>query len=149
MIVVDSMVWVDYFSGTDTPETNKLDKLLGREPIGTSELIYADVLQGFRKDQDFEIAQKLFALLSELEMVNAKLAIKSAEYSRYLRGMGISVRDTIETLIATYCIENRMPLLYRSANFQHFEQHLHLRNAMRLQSKSKSRKTGAALAQTG
>ncbi|MEM7194260.1 MAG: PIN domain nuclease [Pseudomonadota bacterium] len=146
MIVVDSLVWIDYFSGTDSPETDKLDGLLGREPIGTSELIYADVLQGFRKDQDFEVAQKLFALLTELEMVNAKMAIKSAEYSRYLRGMGISVRDTIETLIATYCIEKRMPLLYRSPNFQHFENHLHLRNAMRL--KSKSSRDSAAVAQS-
>ena len=138
MIVVDSLVWIDYFNGADTPETDRLHSLLGREPIGTSELIYADVLQGFRKDHDFEVAQKLFALLTELEMVNARLAIKSAEYSRYLKGLGISVRDTIETIVATFCIENKMPLLYRSPNFKHFENHLHLRNALHLKLRSRS-----------
>ena len=50
MIIVDSSVWIDYFNGRETPETNKLDTLLGVEPLAIGDLILTEVLQGFRSD---------------------------------------------------------------------------------------------------
>jgi predicted nucleic acid-binding protein len=132
MIVVDSGVWSDYFTGKQTCEVESLDVLLGQHPIGTSELIYTDVLKGFAADQDFDIAKKLFALLTELKMVDANIAVKGADYARHLRKLGISIRNTAELIIATYCIENNYPLLYSSPNFTHFENHLNLKNALNL-----------------
>lgn len=130
MIVVDSGVWVDYFTGNKTDEATTLNNLLGKRPIGTSELIYAEVLQGFKSDQDFDIAKKLFSLLTELDMVNPIIAVKSAVYSRHLKDIGISIRNTMDIMIATFCIENKYPLLYTSKNFKHFERHLKLQNAL-------------------
>ena len=130
MIIVDRGVWADYFVGNKTDQVLKLDQMLGRVQIGTSELIYTDVLRGFVDEKDFDTAKKLFALLTELKMVSPRIALKSAEFSRQLRDMGISVRNTLDLMIATYCIDNGYPLLYTGRNFVHFESHLGLVNAL-------------------
>ena len=77
-----------------------------------------------------QTAKKLFALLTEINMVSPRIALKSAEYSRLLRDKGISIRNTLDLMIATYCIENGYPLLYAGRNFMHFENHLGLLNAL-------------------
>jgi predicted nucleic acid-binding protein len=64
MILIDSSVWIDYFNGQDTPQTHKLDALLGVEPLGIGDLILAEVLQGFRTDEDYETAKQLLMSLS-------------------------------------------------------------------------------------
>ena len=130
MIIVDRSVWVDYFVGNKTDQVIKLDQMLGKTPIGTSELIYTDVLRGFVDEKDFDTAKKLFALLTEVNMVSPRIALKSAEYSRLLRDQGTSIRNTLDLMIATYCIENGYPLLYSGRNFVHFENQLGLVNAL-------------------
>jgi predicted nucleic acid-binding protein len=47
LILVDSSVWIDYFKGTITAQTEKLDSLLGHEPLAIGDLILTEVLQGF------------------------------------------------------------------------------------------------------
>ena len=132
MIVVDSGVWIDYFTGSKTEETKVLDGILGKHPIGTSELIYGDVLQRFELDRDVKVATQLFALLSELDMVTPTLALKSAEYARKLRKKGISITSTVELMVATFCVENDYPMLYTSRNYLHFEENLNLRNVIQI-----------------
>ena len=134
MIIVDRGVWVDYFTGNKTDQARHLDSLLGKQPIGTSELIYTDVLRGFIDDKDFETAKKLFSLLSEVDMVTPRVALKAAENSRILRGLGVSVRNTMDLLIASYCIDKSYPLLYVGQNYIPFENHLGLINEMNRQS---------------
>ena len=121
MIVVDSDVWIDYFAGRKSPEVIVLDGVLGKHPVGTSELIYADVLQRFISDKDFDTAKKLFSLLTEVRMLTPAIALKSAENARALKAAGISIDNIVEVIIATYCIENDLPLLYRSKNYIHFK----------------------------
>ena len=130
MIVVDSAVWIDYFIGNKTEHVDILDDLLGKYPIGTSELIYTGVLKGFVLDKDFETAKKLFALLTELTMVTPAIALKSAENARKLRALKISTGNVSELMIGTYCVENDFAMLYKSRNYMHFEKHLSLQNAM-------------------
>ena len=129
MILVDSSVWIDYFRGIATPQAEKLDLLLGTEPIATGDLILTEVLQGFANDRDFNQARKLLASLVTVNLVGRTVAIKAAENFRALRSLGISVRKTIDTLIATHCIENRLPLLYSDKDFDPFVEHLGLRAA--------------------
>ena len=78
MIVVDSSVWIDYFTGNDTPAAERLDALLGEEPIATGDLMIAEVLQGFRTDRDYRQARKLLLSLTVLNMLNTRIALKSA-----------------------------------------------------------------------
>ena len=128
MIFVDSSVWIDYFTGTNTPETDKLDALLGEEPIAIGDLVLTEVLQGFRTDKDFRKAKELLMSLNIVNMLDTNIALQSAENFRTLRKKGITVRKTIDAIIATYCIENKLPLLHSDKDFQPFHKHLKLKN---------------------
>lgn len=131
MILVDSSVWIDYFRGTATPQAEMLDALLGHEALIVGDLILAEVLQGFGSERDFNQARKLLTSLDVVSLVNAEIAIQAAKNFRTLRAMGITVRKTIDTLIATRCIQGGFTLLYSDRDFDPFVQHLELRSALR------------------
>jgi predicted nucleic acid-binding protein len=126
LILVDSSVWIDYFNGTETPATQKLDKLLGVQPVCTGDLILAEVLQGFRQAPDYQAAKTLLCALPAHAMLGATMALKSAENFRKLRQQGVTVRKTIDTMIATYCIEHELPLLHSDKDFLPFQQFMGL-----------------------
>ena len=130
MIFVDSSVWIDYFNGNTSPEVDKLDSLLGTEPISTGDLILAEILQGFRNDKDYKTAKNLLTSLTIFNMLDTNLAIKSADNFRALRKKGITVRKTVDTIIATFCIQNKLSLLHADKDFQPFHKHLGLKNAL-------------------
>ncbi|MFH1044098.1 MAG: PIN domain nuclease [Pseudomonadota bacterium] len=130
MILVDSSVWIDYFRGTATPQAEKLESLLGTEPIATGDLILTEVLQGFVGDRDFNQARKLLTSLVVVDLAGQDIAIQAARNFRALRALGVSVRKTIDTVIATRCIENGLPLLYSDRDFDPFVEHLGLRSAL-------------------
>jgi predicted nucleic acid-binding protein len=130
MIIVDSSVWIDYFNGKDIPEVAKLDRLLGQELLGVGDLILTEVLQGFRQDKDYQTAKKLLTSLTVFEMLGTEMAIKSAENFRTLRKQGITVRKTIDVMIATFCIENGHSLLFADRDFDPFVAHLGLISVM-------------------
>jgi predicted nucleic acid-binding protein len=129
VILVDSSVWVDYFRGVDTAETDKLDTLLGVEQIMTGDLILTEVLQGFISEREFNQGRKLLASLPTIPLVGEEIAVQAARNFRKLRTRGITIRKTIDTLIATSCIEKEISLLYSDRDFDPFVQHLGLRSA--------------------
>lgn len=130
MILVDSSVWIDYFRGTMTPQAEKLDVLLGNEPIATGDLILTEVLQGFVGERDFNQARTLMTSLVIVDLAGQIMAIQAAKNFRVLRALGITVRKTIDTVIATRCIESGLPLLYSDRDFDPFVEHLGLRSAL-------------------
>jgi predicted nucleic acid-binding protein len=129
VILVDSSVWVDYFRGVDTSEADKLDTLLGVEQVVTGDLILTEVLQGFISEREFNQGRKLLASLPMIPLVGEEIAIQAARNFRKLRTLGITIWKTIDTLIATSCIEKEIPLLYSVRDFDPFVQHLGLRTA--------------------
>ena len=130
MIFVDSSVWIDYFNGKASRETDYLDELLGVQLLATGELVLTEVLQGFRNDADYLQAKQLMLNLEQITMLNTDIAIKSAENFRTLRKRGLTVRKTIDVLIATVCIEQDLSLLHADKDFHPFHEHLGLRNAL-------------------
>lgn len=130
MILVDSSVWIDYFRGIGTPEADRLDGLLGSEPLATGDLILTEVLQGFASDEDFNQAHALLSSLTVIDLGGRKIAIQAARNYRKLRLLGLTVRKTIDTIIATRCIEEDFALLYSDRDFDPFVKHLGLRSAM-------------------
>ena len=130
MILVDSSVWIDYFRGIGTPEADRLDSLLGSEPLATGDLILTEVLQGFPSDEDFNQAHALLSSLTVIDLGGRKIAIQAARNYRKLRLLGLTVRKTIDTIIATRCIEEDFALLYSNRDFDPFVKHLGLRSAM-------------------
>ncbi len=127
MILVDSSVWIDYFNGAATTETDLLDELLGREPVAVGDLVLVEVLQGFRAEADYRAARELLGSLAVFELLGVSRAHKVAESYRALRRLGITVRKTTDAVIATFCIEQRLPLLYSDRDFDPFVEHLGLR----------------------
>ncbi len=130
MILVDSSVWIDYFRKASTPQADKLDALLGSEPVATGDLMLTEVLQGFGSDSDFNQAKKLLTSLVVVNLGGQSIAIQAAKNFRALRALGITVRKTIDTVIATRCIESGYTLLYSDRNFDPFVAHLGLRSAL-------------------
>lgn len=126
MIVVDSSVWIDFFHGVSTPEVERLDGLLGLTPLAIGDLILVEVMQGFRTDQDVATARQLFRSLALLPMLGGSNAWKAAENYRQLRRKGITVRKTIDGIIATACIEANLPLLFSDRDFRPYVEHLGL-----------------------
>jgi hypothetical protein len=127
MILVDSSVWIDYFNGQNTPQSDKLDTLLGVEPLAIGDLILTEVLQGFRTDRDYETAKLLLTSLTVFNMLGIDLAIRSADNFRALRKRGVTVRKTADTVIATFCIEAKHSLLFSDKDFLPFVEFLGLR----------------------
>jgi predicted nucleic acid-binding protein len=126
MIIVDSSVWIDYFNGRDIPEVATLDRLLETELLAVGDLILVEVLQGFRQDKDYQTAKRLLTSLTVFEMLSAEMAMKSADNFRDLRKKGITVRKTIDVMIATFCIEHGHELLFSDKDFAPFVEHLGL-----------------------
>ncbi len=127
MIVVDSSVWIDYFRGAFTPQTEKLDQLLGHEPLAIGDLILTEVLQGFAGERDFREARRMLTSLTVVDMGGQEIAIQAARNFRKLRNRGVTVRKTIDTIIATRCIESGYQLLHSDRDFEPFSRHLGLR----------------------
>ena len=127
MILVDSSTWIDYFRGVRTVQTAKLDSLLDREPVAIGDLILAEVLQGFTNNGEFNKAKGLLTSLDIVDIGGIDIAIQAAKNFRTLRGFGITVRKTIDTLIATRCIESGYILLHNDRDFEPFVKHLKLR----------------------
>jgi predicted nucleic acid-binding protein len=117
MIVVDSSVWIDYFNGKKTPQTDWLDSALGNTPLIMGDLVLTEVLQGFQSDEDFKIARDLLLGIPFMAMGGRALALQSAVNYRALRRKGVTVRKTIDVMIGTFCIHYRLPLLHDDRDF--------------------------------
>lgn len=130
MILVNSSVWIDYFNGIRTAATDRLDPLLGCEELAVGDLILAEVLLGFASAREALIAERLFGSLEVVEIANRDIAIRAAKNFRLLRRKGVTVRKTIDTLIATRCVESGHELLYDDRDFDPFVKHLGLRAAI-------------------
>jgi predicted nucleic acid-binding protein len=127
MLLVDSSVWIDYFNGVKNERTDYLDRILDQVPILVGDLILAEVLQGFQKDSDFDRVRQLLLNFTQVEMLNPVRAVQSARNYRSLRKKGYTVRKTIDSLIATFCIEQNHELLHNDHDFDGYEKHLGLK----------------------
>jgi predicted nucleic acid-binding protein len=130
LILVDSSVWIDYFNGTTTAAVERLDQLLGSEQLAIGDLILTEMLQGFASERDFRAAEQMLTSLQVVELGGREVAIQAAKNIRLLRKAGVTVRKTIDTVIATRCIESGYELLHDDRDFDPFVKHLGLRVAV-------------------
>jgi len=127
MIFLDSTVLIDYFNGNNTWQVAALDSLLGKELVVIGDYVLTEVLQGFRSDKEFQAAKTTLLSFPCYDIGGKDMAIQSAKNYRYLRTKGITVRKTIDVMIATCCIENNFTLLHTDKDFDPFEKHLNLK----------------------
>ena len=117
MILVDSSVWIDYFNGNKTSQTDWLDSSLGNTPNIIGDLILTEVLQGFQNDKDFKTARDILLGIPFMSMGGQVLALESAMNYRLLRRKGVTVRKTIDVMIGTFCIHHQQTLLHDDRDF--------------------------------
>jgi predicted nucleic acid-binding protein len=126
MWIIDSTVWIDYFNGVSTPQTDLLDMNLGQIELGLGDIILCEVLQGFRTQRDFEKARRVLTALPIYTMGGPSIAVKSAQNYHTLRRLGITIRKTIDCIIATFVIERGFSLLHSDKDLEPFERHMGL-----------------------
>lgn len=126
MVIVDSSVMIDFLTGKRNEQTDWLDLHIGFEQMGITSLILSEVLQGVRTDRQFTATLESLSRFVLFETGSSTLAIASARNCRVLRGLGITIRNTIDTFVATFCIEEGHQLLHRDVDFDYFQQHLGL-----------------------
>ena len=126
MIIVDTTVWVDYLRDTRNPETEWLEMEADRKRLGLTDLILCEVLQGVRGEQEFALVQSELQRFELSETGGKELAIAAARNCRRIREKGLTVPQTIDCLIATFCIAHGHALLHRDRDFDAFEQILRL-----------------------
>jgi predicted nucleic acid-binding protein len=127
VILVDSSVWIDFFNGRSTRQTDLLDGFLGEEEVLTGDLIYVEVLQGFRHEREFQRAKGALDALPFVVLLGREIALASAMNYRALRRRAITVRRTIDVIIATFCIRYGHVLLHGDRDFEPMREHLGLR----------------------
>lgn len=131
MILVDSSVWIDYLRGVESRQTDRLHGLLGVEPLAVGDLILTEVLQGTTSERDFKEVMRLLSSLDMLQLGGAEVAIQAARNFRALRDKGVTVRKTIDCIIATRCIMDGVTLLHSDRDFDPFVSHLGLRSVFK------------------
>lgn len=126
MILVDSSVWIDYFRGRLTPQTELLEDLLGSRELGIGDLNLIEVLQGCRIGREFNEVRRLLGRLELIVLGGADVAVPAAKNFLRLRRLGITVRGTLDVVLATRCIVSGHRLLHSDRDFDAFEKHLGL-----------------------
>ena len=127
MILVDSSVWINYFNGIPTWQTDLLDNYLSNVPVIIGDLILAEVLQGFRSNNDYETAKDFLSALPFRQIGGYNVAIQSAQNYRVLRKSGVTVRKTVDIIIATFCIMEELTLLHDDRDFDPMVSHFSLK----------------------
>ena len=129
MILVDSSVWIDYFRGDETPQVELLDGMFGRARLAVGDLIVAEVLQGIQDAREFHLVRHTLEAFAQIDLAGHDIAVKAAMNFRALRARGVTVRKTIDSIIATRCIEDGLTLLHTDRDFLPFQVHLGLKVA--------------------
>ena len=130
MILVDTSVWIDYLNGAQSKHTDALDAGIIDGTVAMGDLIFLEILQGIRDDRQYRKTRQTLMTLDLLELFGQGMPEKCADNYRALRKRGITIRKTTDVIIATFCIEHRMPLLFTDRDFIPFVDHLGLRSAL-------------------
>ena len=131
MILVDSSVLIDLLADRETPQTQRFEQFAtAQQQIGIGDLMLAEVLQGIRHDRAFARSLSRLEAWPAVQISDHRVAKAAAQHFRELRTLGFTVRKTIDTLIATRCILDGIPLLFADRDFMPFVEHLNLRSAL-------------------
>ena len=126
MILVDTSVWIDYLNNVNSPHSDVLDLALVNGTAAIGDIIFLEILQGFKSDKDYKKTKVQLSKLDQYEMFGQHMVDLCARNYRYLRKKGVTIRGTADVIIATFCIENKLPLLFKDKDFTPFVKYLGL-----------------------
>jgi predicted nucleic acid-binding protein len=125
LIVVDTSVWISFFRQHDTWQVHML-RHLPAASIVVGDVVLLEILQGMNTEAGASRKARDLQALTSAHMMSPGSAIRSAQNYRQLRRLGVTVRSTVDTIVATYCIDRGYPLLHQDRDFDAFEEHLGL-----------------------
>ena len=118
-VLVDSAVWADFFNGYASAEADALARLIeGDEEVCTCGLVVSEVFQGLKRDKGRSQVESLFRELIYLEPEGVDPYSKAAEVYRALRKRSVTIRSTIDCVIAVLADENRCYLLAKDKDLR-------------------------------
>ena len=119
MIVVDTTVWIDFFNAAGTPQDHHLQQLIVEDrSLALTDLIFCEILQGIHKDAEYERTRTLLLQYPILRMDGLPIFEQAAMIYRDCRKRGLTIRKTIDCLIASVCIAHDFPLLQKDSDFE-------------------------------
>ena len=125
MIVADSSVWIDNMRGNDTPEVRLLLDAEDRDVIA-GDIVVLEVLRGVRSEREARVQEARFRAYGITPMLDPEIAVLAATNFRRLRSLGVTIRSSVDLVVATYCLAHGHQLLHDDRDFDHFERHLGL-----------------------
>ncbi len=126
-LVADTSAWIEFVRGTGSEADRLLTAAIDNHKVLLPDLVYHEVLRGMPSEAEAKVMIKRFESFIDFNLCNMAIAEKAAKYHRFLRSKGITVRGTVDLLIATWCIEKNIPLLHADRDFAGFEEHLDLK----------------------
>ncbi len=116
-----------FWSVEDGVAAKLLDDALDRHRVLMADLVLVEILRGIDTELETSRVLRTLSNLPVYELGGERAVVKAAEHYRFLRSKGKTVRGAIDLLLATWCIENGVPLLHADRDFSGFEMHLGLK----------------------
>ena len=130
MVLVDTSVWIDFFAGRDLPHVERLGDLINKgEDLCVCGVILAEVLQGIREEREYRKTKAYLEDLIYLDLPR-KVYLEAASIYRSLRAGGLTIRNTVDCLIAAACIEHDAILLHNDRDFDAISRRFPLQTGM-------------------
>jgi predicted nucleic acid-binding protein len=118
VIVVDTSVWIDVLNENATPRAGRCIELIkGGEPVALTDVILTEVLQGLRSDREAQMVERHLRAFPILRLEGLDDFVLAAELYRTARHAGVTVRTTLDCLIAAPCVRTNAPLLHADSDF--------------------------------
>jgi predicted nucleic acid-binding protein len=118
VIVVDTSVWIDVLNENATPQAGRCVELIeGGEPVALTDVILTEVLQGLRSDREAQLVERHLRAFPVLRLEGLEDFVLAAELYRTARYAAVTIRKTLDCLIAAPCVRTNAPLLHADADF--------------------------------
>lgn len=118
MIVVDTSVWIDVLNDVGSEKASRCTGLLkDGAPLALTDVIFTEILQGFREDREARRVEKHLRAFPVLRLENLEDFALAADLYRTARRTGVTVRKTLDCLIAAPCVRNGVPILHADEDF--------------------------------
>ena len=118
MIVVDTSVWIDVLNDTPTPQAQRCVALIEEgEPVALTDIILTEILQGLRSDKEARLVERHLRAFPILRLESVEDFVLAAELYRTARRAGVTIRKTLDCLIAVPCVRTGAPLLHADEDF--------------------------------
>ena len=127
MVIIDTSAWIEYFRNGDQRTVQIVDYCLDNDFAGIGDLIYCEIIQGIKRAKIRRELSTFLLALPKFDMGGFDIAEKTAYNYRFLRSKGITIRKTIDVIIATFCIENNFELIHFDRDFDAMEKELELK----------------------